>query len=100
MSPGHVFWQDHVYGVTISFVIMAGVYGEGAISRACLKAAVNIGIDLTSVFQGFGIESKRPVTLLVLVSGPRKIRSQFAELWSCCQRLMDCTQLQLVIPLQ
>jgi len=82
-TPGHVLWQaalaeifytfmlvfvvlnvavskphagvDQFYGLAIGFVIVAGAYGGGAISMGCFNPAVALGIDLTSIFQGFGV---------------------------------------------
>lgn len=42
------------YGLAIGFVIVAGAYSGGAISMGCFNPAVALGIDLISVFEGFG----------------------------------------------
>lgn len=46
--------NNQFYGLAIGFVIVAGAYSGGAISMGCFNPAVALGIDLTSVFQGFG----------------------------------------------
>eukprot|EP00747_Dinoflagellata_sp_TGD_P167889 gnl/TRDRNA2_/TRDRNA2_193163_c0_seq1.p1 gnl/TRDRNA2_/TRDRNA2_193163_c0~~gnl/TRDRNA2_/TRDRNA2_193163_c0_seq1.p1 ORF type:complete len:461 (+),score=65.56 gnl/TRDRNA2_/TRDRNA2_193163_c0_seq1:67-1449(+) len=46
--------HNQYYGLAIGFVIIAGGYAAGHISGACFNPAVAIGIDVSSLGQGFG----------------------------------------------
>jgi len=45
---------NHFYGLAISFVIVAGGYGAGAVSGGAFNPAVAFGIDVSSAHLGFG----------------------------------------------
>lgn len=45
---------NQYYALAIGFSVVAGAYGAGAVSGGCFNPAVAIGIDVVSVFKGFG----------------------------------------------
>eukprot|EP00929_Paragymnodinium_shiwhaense_P100585 TRINITY_DN62_c1_g1_i1.p1 TRINITY_DN62_c1_g1~~TRINITY_DN62_c1_g1_i1.p1 ORF type:complete len:471 (-),score=114.98 TRINITY_DN62_c1_g1_i1:125-1537(-) len=47
--------HDEFFGLAIGFVIVAGAYGAGAVSKGCFNPAVATGIDLSSAHMGFGM---------------------------------------------
>ncbi|CAK9028334.1 unnamed protein product [Durusdinium trenchii] len=46
--------SNQFFGLAIGLVIIAGAYGAGAVSGGCFNPAVAVGIDVSSVFLGFG----------------------------------------------
>ncbi|CAJ1334019.1 unnamed protein product [Effrenium voratum] len=46
--------KNQYYGIAIAFTVVAGAYGAGAVSGGCFNPAVALGIDVSSIFQGFG----------------------------------------------
>eukprot|EP00441_Pelagodinium_beii_P019355 CAMPEP_0197668156 /NCGR_PEP_ID=MMETSP1338-20131121/68415_1 /TAXON_ID=43686 ORGANISM="Pelagodinium beii, Strain RCC1491" /NCGR_SAMPLE_ID=MMETSP1338 /ASSEMBLY_ACC=CAM_ASM_000754 /LENGTH=456 /DNA_ID=CAMNT_0043247527 /DNA_START=15 /DNA_END=1385 /DNA_ORIENTATION=- len=46
--------QGQYYGLAIGFVIIAGAFGAGAVSGGCFNPAVALGIDISSLYYGFG----------------------------------------------
>merc|ERR1719265_409228 len=46
--------DSQFYGLAIGFVVIAGGYGAGHLSGGCFNPAVAIGVDISSIFKGFG----------------------------------------------
>ena len=46
--------SNQFFGLAIGLVIVAGAYGAGAVSGGCFNPAVAFGIDISSIFLGFG----------------------------------------------
>jgi len=46
--------KNQYFGLAIGFTVVAGAYGAGAVSGGCFNPAVALGLDASSVRDGFG----------------------------------------------